>query len=69
MDVGTEMDVTRPLLPPIGPGSKAGLTGRLGRLEALLKETDQRLSDFTAKEADRILRQVRAAASRRCSMP
>lgn len=58
MDVGTEMDVERTLLPPMGPGSKAALTGRLGSLEALLKETDQRLSDFTAKEADRILRQV-----------
>ena len=34
------------------------LTGRLARLETLLKETDNRLSDFTAQEADRILRRV-----------
>ncbi|MEY9859384.1 GTPase Era involved in 16S rRNA processing [Catenulispora sp. GAS73] len=44
-------------MPAIGGGSRV-LTGRLGRLEALLKETDQRLSDFTAQEADRILRRV-----------
>jgi GTPase Era involved in 16S rRNA processing len=61
MDVDIEEAVgseQRTLLPPIGPGSKAGLTGRLGSLEALLKETDQRLSDDTAQEADRILRRV-----------
>ncbi|MEY9932854.1 GTPase Era involved in 16S rRNA processing [Catenulispora sp. GP43] len=39
-------------------GGAQALTGRLATLEALLKETDGRLSDFTAQEADRILRRV-----------
>ncbi|MBS2538958.1 50S ribosome-binding GTPase [Catenulispora sp. NF23] len=43
--------------PARSSGPKA-LTTRLATLEALLKETDQRLSDFTAREADRILRRV-----------
>lgn len=41
-----------------GSGASRVLTGRLARLEALLKETDNRLSDFAAQEADRILRRV-----------
>ncbi|MEY9909916.1 GTPase Era involved in 16S rRNA processing [Catenulispora sp. MAP12-49] len=39
-------------------GGAQALTRRLATLEALLKETEGRLSDFTAREADRILRRV-----------
>jgi GTPase Era involved in 16S rRNA processing len=43
---------------PATSGPSRVLTGRLARLETLLKETENRLSDFTAQEADRILRRV-----------
>lgn len=51
------MAYTASAISPDGAASRV-LTERLARLEALLNETDGRLSDFTAREADRILRRV-----------